>query len=134
MSGAIAGARRNPSGGGGEAAPVVTLAAAAERRRRTTLRRDRNGQKGGGGGGAALAPDELVAAAPPSRGHALGVVAAAAYLSGAFAATSFLKSSVRVFDVNSNSSVPRRPRPPSEVYGLQFDPKVTPPFDRSPFL
>ncbi|XP_020081369.1 uncharacterized protein LOC109705017 [Ananas comosus] len=54
-------------------------------------------------------PDELAATAPPSRGHVLGVVAAAAHPSGslaaAAAAASSLDSSVRVFDVDSNASI-----------------------------
>ncbi|OAY64166.1 Homeobox-leucine zipper protein ROC1 [Ananas comosus] len=59
-------------------------------------------------------PDELAAAAPPSRGHALGGVAAAAHPSGSLAAAASLDSSVRVFDVDSNASVPSldAPSPP----------------------
>ncbi|XP_020090345.1 WD repeat-containing protein VIP3-like [Ananas comosus] len=71
-------------------------------------------------------PDELAAAAPPSHGHVLGVVAAAAHPFGSLAAAASLDSSVRVFDVDSNASVASLDAPPSlppEVWGLQFDPK-----------
>ncbi|OAY70570.1 WD repeat-containing protein VIP3, partial [Ananas comosus] len=54
-----------------------------------------------------------------------GVVAAAAHPSGALAAAASLDSSVRVFDVDSNASVTSLDAPPSEVWGLQFDPKGT---------
>nr|CAD1820231.1 unnamed protein product [Ananas comosus var. bracteatus] len=63
-------------------------------------------------------PDELAAAAPPSRGHVLGVVAAAAHPSGSLVAAASLDSSVRVFDVNSNASVASLDTPPFRGLGL----------------
>ncbi|XP_072976112.1 WD repeat-containing protein VIP3 [Typha angustifolia] len=70
-------------------------------------------------------PDELVAASPPSRGHSLGVVAVAAHPSGTIAASSSIDSFVRVFYVDSNASIATLEAPPSEVWGMQFDPKGT---------
>lgn len=71
------------------------------------------------------APDDLAsAAASPARGHALGVVSLAAHPAGAVAAAVSLDSYVRVFDVDSGSSVATLEAPPSEVWGIQFHPKV----------
>lgn len=71
-------------------------------------------------------PDELTPVAPPSKGHALGVVSVAAHPSGAVAASSSLDSFIRVFDIDSNASIATLEAPPSEVWSMQFDPKVRP--------
>ena len=70
-------------------------------------------------------PDDLAAAGPPTRGHALGVVSLAAHPAGALAAAVSLDSFVRVFDVDSGASVATLEAPPSEVWGIQFHPKVS---------
>ncbi|KAJ6832510.1 WD repeat-containing protein VIP3 [Iris pallida] len=70
-------------------------------------------------------PDELSPAAPPASGHSLGVVSVAAHPAGAVAASASLDSFVRVFDVSSGSSIATLEAPPSEVWGMQFDPKGT---------
>ncbi|XP_078435852.1 transducin/WD40 repeat-like superfamily protein [Wolffia australiana] len=59
----------------------------------------------------------------PSTGHCLGVVSVAAHPSGAVAASASLDSFVRVFDVDSNATIGTLEAPPSEVWGMQFDPK-----------
>ncbi|KAG8090452.1 hypothetical protein GUJ93_ZPchr0011g28126 [Zizania palustris] len=69
-------------------------------------------------------PDDLASAAPPARGHALGVVSLSAHPAGAIAAAVSLDSYVRVFDVDSGASVATLEAPPSEVWGIQFHPKV----------
>ncbi|RWW26864.1 hypothetical protein GW17_00008739 [Ensete ventricosum] len=71
-------------------------------------------------------PDELTPVAPASKGHALGVVSVAAHPSGAVAASSSLDSFIRVFDIDSNASIATLEAPPSEVWSMQFDPKVRP--------
>lgn len=69
-------------------------------------------------------PDELAPAGPPSRGHALGVISVAAHPAGTVAASASLDSFIRVFDVDSNASIATLEAPPSEVWNMQFDPKV----------
>lgn len=59
-----------------------------------------------------------------NTGHCLGVVSVAAHPSGAIAASASLDSFVRVFDVDSNASIATLEAPPSEVWQMQFDPKV----------
>lgn len=71
-------------------------------------------------------PDELVRVGTPLKGNSLGVVAVAAHPSGAVAASSSMDSFVRVFEVDSNASVATLESPPSEVWSMQFDPKVKP--------
>ncbi|KAJ3681319.1 hypothetical protein LUZ60_015808 [Juncus effusus] len=67
--------------------------------------------------------DDLSPAGPPCRGHALGVVSVAAHPAGSVAAAVSLDSLVRVFDVDTNASIAVLEAPPSEAWGLQFDPK-----------
>lgn len=70
-------------------------------------------------------PDALEPFWPsPSTGHCLGVVSVAAHPSGAVAASASLDSFVRVFDVDTNATISTLEAPPSEVWGMQFDPKV----------
>lgn len=57
-------------------------------------------------------------------GHCLGVVSVAAHPSGFIAASASLDSFVRVFDVDTNTTIATLEAPPSEVWQMQFDPKV----------
>ena len=68
-------------------------------------------------------PDELVLQ-QNNTGHCLGVVAVAAHPSGIIAASASLDSFVRVFDVDTNATIATLEAPPSEVWQMQFDPKV----------
>lgn len=68
-------------------------------------------------------PDELHLERT-NTGHCLGVVAVAAHPSGIIAASASLDSFVRVFDVDTNASIATLEAPPSEVWQMQFDPKV----------
>lgn len=70
-------------------------------------------------------PDELASVGAPARGHALGVVSLAAHPAGALAAAVSLDSYIRVFDVDSGASIATLEAPPSEVWGVQFHPKVS---------
>lgn len=67
--------------------------------------------------------DELVLERT-NTGHCLGVAAVAAHPSGVIAASSSLDSFVRVFDVDTNATIATLEAPPSEVWGMQFDPRV----------
>ncbi|XP_039146183.1 LOW QUALITY PROTEIN: WD repeat-containing protein VIP3 [Dioscorea cayenensis subsp. rotundata] len=69
--------------------------------------------------------DELNQVGTPSGGHALGVVAVAAHPAGFLAASASLDSFIRVFEIDSNSTIATLEAPPSEVWGMQFDPKGT---------
>ncbi|PKA63013.1 U4/U6 small nuclear ribonucleoprotein PRP4-like protein [Apostasia shenzhenica] len=69
--------------------------------------------------------DELSPAGPPSDGHGLGVVYVAAHPGGVVAASASLDSYIRVFDVDTNASIATLEAPPSEVWGMQFDPRGT---------
>ncbi|KAJ9183781.1 hypothetical protein P3X46_007592 [Hevea brasiliensis] len=60
-----------------------------------------------------------------NTGHCLGVVAVAAHPSGVIAASASLDSFVRVFDVDINASTATLEAPPSELWQMQLDPKVT---------
>ncbi|XP_028074286.1 WD repeat-containing protein VIP3-like isoform X2 [Camellia sinensis] len=68
-------------------------------------------------------PDDLTSVAT-STGHSLGVVSVAAHPSGVIAASASLDSFVRVFDVDHNNTIATLEAPPSEVWQMQFDPKV----------
>ncbi|KAF8393583.1 hypothetical protein HHK36_021827 [Tetracentron sinense] len=68
-------------------------------------------------------PDELVLEGT-NTGHCLGVVSVAAHPSGVIAASASLDSFVRVFDVDTNATIATLEAPPSEVWQMQFDPKV----------
>ncbi|GAB2223372.1 hypothetical protein Droror1_Dr00017513 [Drosera rotundifolia] len=68
--------------------------------------------------------DELVQERT-NKEHFLGVVSVAAHPSGVLAASASLDSFVRVFDVDTNSTVAKLEGAPSEVWQLQFDPKGT---------
>ncbi|KAK1280833.1 Anaphase-promoting complex subunit 4 [Acorus gramineus] len=68
-------------------------------------------------------PDELSREGTPLGGHCLGVVSVAAHPSGAIAASASLDSFVRVFDVDSGATIATLEAPPSEVWGMRFDPK-----------
>ncbi|KAK6944782.1 Anaphase-promoting complex subunit 4, WD40 domain [Dillenia turbinata] len=68
--------------------------------------------------------DELVLQGT-NTGHSLGVVSVCAHPSGAIAASASLDSFIRVFDVDSNSTIATLEAPPSEVWQMQFDPKGT---------
>lgn len=70
-------------------------------------------------------PDDLSPVAPPSSGHSMGVVSVATHPAGALAASASLDSFIRVFDVESNASIATLEAPPSEVWNMQFDPKVS---------
>ncbi|CAI0627907.1 unnamed protein product, partial [Linum tenue] len=59
-----------------------------------------------------------------NTGHCLGVVSVAAHPSGIIAASASLDSFVRVFDVNTNATIATLEAPPSEVWQMQFHPKV----------
>lgn len=59
-----------------------------------------------------------------STGHCLGVVSVAAHPSGVIAASASIDSFVRVFDVDTNATIATLEAPPSEVWQLQFNPKV----------
>ena len=59
-----------------------------------------------------------------NTGHSLGVAAVAAHPSGIIAASSSLDSFVRVFDVDTNATIAVLEAPPSEVWGMQFEPMV----------
>lgn len=69
-------------------------------------------------------PDDLVLQRT-NTGHCLGVVSVAAHPSGHFAASASLDSFVRVFDVDTNNTIATLEAPPSEVWQMRFDPKVT---------
>ncbi|KAL4202243.1 hypothetical protein AMTRI_Chr02g220120 [Amborella trichopoda] len=56
-------------------------------------------------------------------GHCLGVISVAAHPSGVIAASTSLDSFVRVFDVDTNATIATLEAPPSEVWGMKFDPK-----------
>ncbi|OAO98978.1 VIP3 [Arabidopsis thaliana] len=68
-------------------------------------------------------PDELDLVRT-NTGHSLGVAALAAHPSGIIAASSSIDSFVRVFDVDTNATIAVLEAPPSEVWGMQFEPKV----------
>ncbi|PKA48905.1 U4/U6 small nuclear ribonucleoprotein PRP4-like protein [Apostasia shenzhenica] len=70
-------------------------------------------------------PDELSPAAPPSGGHALGVISVAAHPGGSVAASASLDSFIRVFDVESNSTIASLEALPTQVWNMKFDPKGT---------
>lgn len=59
-----------------------------------------------------------------NSGHCLGVVSVAAHPSGRIAASASIDSFVRVFDVESNNTIATLEAPPSEVWQMQFNPKV----------
>ncbi|KAI3942742.1 hypothetical protein MKW92_045599 [Papaver armeniacum] len=67
-------------------------------------------------------PDELHNEGK-NTGHCLGVVAVAAHPSGVIAASASLDSFIRVFDVDTNSTIATLESPPSEVWQMQFDPR-----------
>ncbi|KAJ0976439.1 hypothetical protein J5N97_018404 [Dioscorea zingiberensis] len=67
--------------------------------------------------------DSLTPVGSPSGGHALGVVAVATHPAGLLAASASLDSFIRVFEIDSNSTIATLEAPPSEVWGMQFDPK-----------
>lgn len=69
-------------------------------------------------------PDELELVRT-NTGHCLGVVSVAAHPSGVIAASASLDSLVRVFDVDTNVTIATLEAPPSEVWQMQFDPKVS---------
>ena len=56
--------------------------------------------------------------------YCLGVVSVAAHPSGHFAASASLDSFVRVFDVDTNNTIASLEAPPSEVWQMQYDPRV----------
>ncbi|CAN8326517.1 unnamed protein product [Cochlearia groenlandica] len=60
-----------------------------------------------------------------NTGHSLGVASVAAHPSGIIAASSSLDSFVRVFDVDTNATIAVLEAPPSEVWGMQFEPMGT---------
>ena len=70
-------------------------------------------------------PDDLAALGCPARGHALRVISLAAHPAGALGAAVWLDSFIRVFDVDTGASVATLEAPPSEVWGVQFHPKVS---------
>lgn len=70
-------------------------------------------------------PDDLSPVGSPVSGFSLGVVSVAAHPAGALAAAASLDSFVRVFDVESNSTIVTLESPTSEVWGMQFDPNGT---------
>ena len=70
-------------------------------------------------------PDDLAALGCPARGHALRVISLAAHPAGALAATVSLDSFIRIFDVDTGASVATLEAPSSEVWGVQFHPKVS---------
>ncbi|KAF6164762.1 hypothetical protein GIB67_041014 [Kingdonia uniflora] len=57
-------------------------------------------------------------------GHCLGVVSVAAHPSGVIAASASLDSFIRVFDVDTNATIATLEAPPSEVWQMEFDPRV----------
>ncbi|PWA32519.1 transducin/WD40 repeat-like superfamily protein [Artemisia annua] len=59
-----------------------------------------------------------------NTGHCLGVVSVAAHPSGKIAASASMDSFVRVFDVESNVTIATLEAPPSEVWHMQFDPRL----------
>lgn len=59
-----------------------------------------------------------------NTGHCLGVVSVAAHPSGFIAASASLDSFVRVFEVDSNSTIATLEAPPSEVWQMRFNPEV----------
>lgn len=69
-----------------------------------------------------------------NTGHCLGVVSVAAHPSGIIAASASLDSFVRVFDVDTNASIATLEASPSEVWQMQFDPKVLPSLISPSFL
>lgn len=69
-------------------------------------------------------PEELKPVGEKNTGHCLGVVSVAAHPSGKIAASASIDSFVRVFDVESNNTIATLEAPPSEVWQLQFDPRV----------
>jgi len=70
-------------------------------------------------------PNDLAALGYPTQGHALGVVALAAHPAGVLAAAVSLDSYIRVFDVDTGTPVATLEAPPSEVWDVQFHPKVS---------
>ena len=68
-------------------------------------------------------PDDLVNRGKMT-GHCLGVASVAAHPSGYIAASASLDSFVRIFDVDSNSTIASFKAPPSEVWQLRFNPQV----------
>lgn len=60
-----------------------------------------------------------------NTGHCLGVVSVAAHPSGAIAASASLDSFIRVFDVDTNTTIATLEAPPSEVWQMQFNPLGT---------
>ncbi|KAE8653439.1 hypothetical protein Csa_006892 [Cucumis sativus] len=60
-----------------------------------------------------------------NTGHCLGVVSVAAHPSGFIAASASLDSFVRVFEVDSNSTIATLEAPPSEVWQMRFNPEGT---------
>ena len=59
-----------------------------------------------------------------NTGHCLGVVSVAAHPSGYIAASASLDSFVRIFEVDSNSTIATLEAPPSEVWQMRFNPEV----------
>ncbi|KAD1072737.1 hypothetical protein E3N88_43331 [Mikania micrantha] len=59
-----------------------------------------------------------------NTGHCLGVVSVAAHPSGKIAASASMDSFIRVFDVESNNTIATLEAPPSEVWQMQFNPRV----------
>lgn len=59
-----------------------------------------------------------------NTGHCLGVISVAAHPSGKIAASASMDSFIRVFDVESNNTIATLEAPPSEVWQMQFDPRV----------
>lgn len=64
-----------------------------------------------------------------NTGHCLGVVSVAAHPSGFIAASASLDSFVRIFEVDSNSTIATLEAPPSEVWQMRFNPEVIVCFD-----
>ncbi|XP_022147613.1 WD repeat-containing protein VIP3 [Momordica charantia] len=69
-------------------------------------------------------PDELELERT-NTGHCLGVVSVAAHPSGFIAASASLDSFVRVFEVDSNSTIATLEAPPSEVWQMRFNSEGT---------
>nr|GEY90225.1 hypothetical protein [Tanacetum cinerariifolium] len=68
---------------------------------------------------------EVITNVRTNTGHCLGVVSVAAHPSGKIAASASMDSFVRVFDVESNVTIATLEAPPSEVWHMQFDPRVS---------
>lgn len=60
-----------------------------------------------------------------NTGHCLGVVSVAAHPSGKIAASASIDSFIRVFDLQSNNTIATLEAPPSQLWQMQFHPKVS---------